>query len=59
MCDEDYRLAFLVQLSEQGHDLVAALGVERACRLVGEQERGLVDESTRDGDALLLTSAQP
>src|SRR5205809_7253594 len=56
--DEQNRLAVAVQVTKELHHLLAAPGVERAGRLVGEEERGVVDQGARDGDALLLTTAQ-
>ena len=47
-----------VDLAEQPHDLDGEVGVEVPGRLVGEQERGLVDDRTGDGDALLLATRQ-
>ena len=41
---------------EQLEDLRAGLGVERARRLVGEQEPRAVRERARDGDALTLAA---
>ncbi len=40
------------------HDLGAALGVEIAGRLVGEEHRRPRDDGARDGDALLLAAGQ-
>jgi len=37
---------------------IASGGIEVACRFVGEQETGLVDECASDGDALLLTAGK-
>src|SRR5689334_2402644 len=56
--DEQDRLAVRVEAAEQLEDLVAALGVERARRLVGEQQRRLVGERTRDREALALTAGE-
>ena len=52
------RLAAGVQAAEQLEHLVAALGVERAGGLVGEQQRGLVGERARDREPLPLTARQ-
>src|SRR3954454_9270563 len=43
---------------EQAHDADARGGVEVAGRLVGQQDRGPVDERPGDGDALLLAAGQ-
>ena len=45
-------------LSEQIHDLHAGLGIERARRLVCQQDLGVVDERTGDGDALHLAAGE-
>ena len=50
--------AFPVERHEQVHDLGAALGVEVAGGLVGEQHGGLGDDGARDGDALLLSAGK-
>ena len=50
--------AVVRNLSEQVHDLHAGLGVERARRLVGQQNLGVVDERTSDGDALHLAAGE-
>src|SRR5215207_685266 len=52
--DDDDGVPLAVQPLEEGHDFRARLGVERARRLVGEQNRRVVDERARDGDALAL-----
>src|SRR5690606_18006176 len=54
--DDDHRDAFLVEIAEELHDLRSGLCIERAGRLVGQQDLGIVDERARDGDALLLTT---
>ncbi len=45
-----------VQSREEPHDVLRALRVERAGRLVGEDEPGIVDERSRDRDSLLLAA---
>jgi len=50
--DDDDGLVLRDQLLEDADDLVAGLLIEVAGRLVGEDERGIVDESAGDGDAL-------
>ena len=52
------RNAFAVQLFEQSHDFFRRLRVERAGRLVGEQNLRIVDQRPRDCDALLLATRQ-
>ena len=44
--------------SNSCHDLFRGLGVERAGRLVRQQQLRIVDERARDGDALLLAARQ-
>ena len=56
--DEDDRVAGLVEPLEQRHDFDAGLRVEVAGRLVGEQDRRVVDERARDRDALALAARQ-
>ena len=56
--DDDHRDAAAVQLLQQRHDLEARRGVERAGRLVGENQLGVVDQRARDGDALLLAAGE-
>ena len=59
MGDEHDRLAvFAVELAKQGENLGAAVGVEVARRLVGEDDLGLVHEGPGDGDALLLAAGE-
>ena len=43
-------------LFQKLHDLQAGLAVQRARRLVREDDVGIVDESTRDGDTLHLSA---
>jgi hypothetical protein len=57
--DDDQRLAGGIQVKEQAADLVARAGVDRAGRLVGEQQRRPVDERPRDGHALPLATGKP
>ena len=52
------RLAAGVQAAEQLEHLVAALGVERAGRLVGEQQRRLVGERAGDREPLPLAARE-
>ena len=47
-----------VELAQQGQDGTTCTRVERARRLVGEDDAGGADEGTRDGDALLLPARQ-
>ena len=56
--DHDDGRAFLVELAEHPHHLLAVGGVEVAGRLVGEDQLGLADQRAGDGDALLLATRQ-
>ena len=56
--DEHDGVAFGVEVVEEGHDLVAGLGVEVSGGLVGEDDGGLVDQGAGDGDALALTAGE-
>src|SRR4051794_22842076 len=56
--DEQDRLTARVQAPKQFEHLVPAFRVERAGGLVGEQQRRLVGERTRDREALPLTTRQ-
>jgi hypothetical protein len=59
MGDEDQSLAtFTTCARQQLGDLTCVLIVEVADRLVGENERGIVDEGPGNRDALLLSAAQ-
>ena len=49
---------FAARAREKRSDLSGVLIVEVVDRLVGEDERGIVDESPRNRDALLLAAAQ-
>ena len=56
--DHADRGAGLVQLLEQVHDGFAALRIEVARRLVGEQDERLAGDGAGDGDALLLAAGE-
>src|SRR5688500_10572246 len=58
MGDDDDGVAFGGQLVQQRHHLAAALRVERAGRLVGEDDLAAVHERARDGHALLLAAGE-
>ena len=55
---DDHGRAGAVDPVEQLHDPDRRLGVEVAGRLVGQQQRRVVDERARDRDALLLAARQ-
>src|SRR4051812_20196885 len=56
--EHDGDAALDIQFLEDVHDLDRRAGIEVARRFVGEQDRRLVDERARDGDALLLTAGE-
>ena len=47
-----------IELLEQLHDLAALLGVQVACRLVGQNHLRAGDDGARHGDELLLAAGQ-
>ena len=49
-------IALGVQMVEERHDLLAGLGVEIAGRLIGEDDRRMIDQGTGDGYALALAA---
>ena len=55
---DDDRRAGAVDPVEQLHDPDRRLGIEVAGRLVGQQQRRVVDERARDRDALLLAAGE-
>jgi hypothetical protein len=59
VCDHDDGHTFLaIELAEQLHHFGAALAVQIACRLVGQNQAGTIDEGASDRYALLLASAE-
>src|SRR5215212_6872994 len=56
--DHDDGLALRRQLLEDAHDLLGGLRVEVARGLVGEEDRGAVDERPGDRDALPLAAGE-
>ena len=56
--DHDDGDALVVEFLEHAHDFDARLAVEVAGRLVGQQQRRLVDQRAGDGDALLLAAGK-
>ena len=52
------RVPLPVQLLQDGHDLFAALAVERAGRFIGQDDRPAVHQRARDADALLLAAGE-
>ena len=55
---DDHRRARAVDPVEQLHDPDRGLGIEVAGRLVGQQQRRVVDERARHRDALLLAAGE-
>ena len=58
MRDHDDRRAGVVQRVENIHDLVARSRVQRAGRLVRQQQLWAAHDGTRNGDALALTAGE-
>lgn len=56
--DHHDRLSLFVEPSEKPHDLLAGDRVEVARRFVREEKFGIVDQSSSDGDTLLLAAGQ-
>ena len=56
--DDDTRDAAMRGGAQEAHDRLAVHGVERAGRLVGEQQPALADDRARDRDALALAARQ-
>jgi len=58
MGDEDDGVSLGVEVVEEGHDLVAGLGIQVAGGFVGEDDGGPIDEGSGDGDALALATGE-
>ena len=58
MGDEDDRVAGLIQTLEERHDLDACPRIQIAGRLVGQEDRRIVDEGARDRHTLPLAAGQ-
>src|SRR5690606_28261558 len=56
--DEDEGVTAIGQFAHQAHDVVAALGVERAGGFVGEDDAPAVHQRARDRYALLLAARE-
>ena len=56
--DDDDRVAFGVEAFEEIHDLHAGVRIERAGRLVCEQDRRMIHKRTSNRDALALTARE-
>ncbi len=57
MRHQDDGLAGAIEVVEQVKDLLAAVRIECAGRLVGQQQGGTIDEGAGDGHALALAAA--
>src|SRR6516164_7454561 len=58
MGDHDDGTTVAVKVFEQGQDLVAGPAIQRAGRLVGQDESRVIHHRTRNDDALLLASGE-
>ena len=56
--DQQDRLTASVQVGEDRHHLLAGMGIERACRLVGKQKGRVVDQGSCNRNALALTATE-
>ncbi len=58
MCNNNDGVAFPPEFFKQRHDFLAGLGIEVACRFVGQQEGRFVDQGAGDGHALALAAGK-
>ncbi len=58
MGDHDDGTTVAVKVLEQGQDLVAGPAIQRAGRLVGQDESRIIHHRARNDDALLLASGE-
>jgi hypothetical protein len=59
MCDNDPgAVVFVDEIRERLHDLIGAFGVKGGGRLVCQNDGRIMDQGTRDGDALLLAAGE-
>jgi hypothetical protein len=58
MSDHDDGATVAVKVLEQGQDLVAGPAIQRASRLVGQNQSRIIHHRARNDDALLLTSGE-
>lgn len=56
VCHDDNGVSLGVELVHQRHDFSAGLGVEVASRFVRKNDGRIIDQRSRDGDALALTA---
>src|SRR5262245_35337116 len=55
---DDRHTRRLVEAAEEVEHPSSRRGIEIACRLIGEQQRGFRDDGARNGDPLLLTTGE-
>jgi hypothetical protein len=58
MGDHDYGGPLVMQLLEERQNLIASVAIKSAGRLIGQDQRWLIDERPGNGDALLLASGK-
>ena len=51
-------VAFLMEPFEKRHDFVTRIGVQRAGRFIGQQNRGLIHQRAGNGDTLPLAAGE-
>jgi len=56
--DDEDGLLFGIEFEEKRADFPGVVGIEVACRFVGEQQERLVDESTAESDALTFAAGE-
>ena len=50
--NQNGRVVFHRQLLQQSHDVFAVLGIQRSCRLIGQNHPGFVGQRPRNGHPL-------
>ncbi len=55
MGDHHHRSPLLMQIIDQGQNLITGVCIEISSRFVGQQQHRIIDESTRDGDSLAFS----
>ena len=58
MGDEDHGVALFVQFLKHPQHLPAGMGVQRACRFVGQNDGRVADKGAGDGHTLLLAAGE-
>ena len=58
MCRYDNSFSLLIELEEEVHNLVRIVGIEIPCRLVTDNNLGIMDECARDRDPLSFSSGE-